>query len=760
MYIGGVVLVGGAAITYSLVELLRQPVDWRWVVIAALTLFSGATTLRMSSVPVSFSIAETFTFAALLMAGPAAGTITVALDCLSVSLRLARGGLAPRRFVFNLSAPPLAMWIAGHVLFALADLSSVSSEPEHFGRLLAPLGAAAATYYFLDTFLIALAIALDERRPVLRIWRDNFLPLWLSFFGGAYAAALLVVFLRELNIRLLILMAPLPLILFAALRSWLARVDDRVRHLEQLNRQVQALNEQAALREQAESALRERDELFHAVFDNALDALVVFDDERRFLDVNPAAHRLLGTSRGDRLPERLDAVLDPVSAVSIDGRWASFLEAGEARGEMRLIGGDRKPRVVEYTQKAQVMPGRHLAVWRDVSERKLLEDQLRQSQKMETVGRLAGGVAHDFNNILTAIMGYAAMTLERVDGETREDVQEILHAGARAAALTRQLLAFSRKQVLQSVVLHLDDVVEGVEKMLQRLVGEDVELKIARRRGLWSVRVDPGQFEQVIVNLVVNARDAMSEGGVVTVSVVEKEVDAPLPAWSVEELPPGQYVQLIVSDTGVGMTEDVRAQVFEPFFTTKGVGKGTGLGLATVYGIVQQSGGYISVESAPGRGATFTVSLTAVPGAVATGVAGADTGSVACGAETILLVEDDPAVRSLGRTTLVRQGYRVIEAATGMEACDLLDNRGEPVDLVLTDVVMPGMSGPELARRLRVRYPELKIIYMSGYHDDALLRHRVREKETTFLPKPFVPKDLIRLVHDVLTGETPVSRQH
>jgi signal transduction histidine kinase len=762
LYIVTIALGGGLAIGYSIGEVLHQSVDWRWGLVAGLTLLSGLTTMRMSAVPVSFSIAETVTFAVLLVAGPAAATLAVALDCLSVSVRLAWGGLAPRRFVFNLAAAPLAMWIAGHSLYGLADVRQLSSDHARFGWLLGPIAVAAAIYYFLNTGLIALAVALEERRPVIKVWRDNFLPLWLCFLGGSYAATLLAVFLRELNLPFLLLIAPLPIVQYATLRNWLARLDDRVRHLDQLKRQTEALNEAAARRQQAESALTGRDELFHAVFDNALDALVVLDDDRRFLDVNPAAHRLLGTRPGTSLPACLDELIDPLYVGDMGERWAAFLAAGEARGEIRLIGVDRKPRFVEFTQKAQVMPGRHLAVWRDVSERKGLEEQLRQSQKMETVGRLAGGVAHDFNNLLTAMMGYASLTFDRIeDPESREYLQEVVTAGERAAALTRQLLAFSRKQVLQPVVTDLDDVVSGVEKMLQRIVGENVKLKTVRTGNPWNVRVDRGQFEQVIVNLVLNARDAMPDGGTVTVSVSKTTVETTLAAWQVEELPPGQYLQLAVNDTGVGMTEDVRGQIFEPFFTTKEIGKGTGLGLATVYGIVQQSGGYISVTSTPERGATFTVSLPVVADGVGMTMDGAHPEGKAVGWETILLAEDEPAVRSLTRNALMRQGYRVIEAASGTEACELVEKQNIPIDLVLTDVVMPGISGPELVRRLRVTHPEIKAIYMSGYHDDALLRHHVRANEVPFLPKPFVPRRLIQIVHDTLAAgfQRPRTRE-
>ncbi len=513
VYVSAVTVVGAAAIVYSIVELLRHPVGSAWLVVGGLTLLSGATTLRMSSVPVSISIAETLTFAVLLMAGPAAATVTVALDSLSMSMALARRGIAARRFVFNLAAPPLAMWIAGRVLARLADMTTLAGDPAQFGPLLLPLGVAAGTYYLLNTFLIAVAIALEERRPVLTVWRQNFPHVWLSFFGGAYAAALLVVFLRELNIRVLLMMAPLPVVLYAALRVGLARLDDRVRHLQELNSQAEAIREQAALRQQAESALLERDELLHAVFANALDALVVLDDGRRFLDANPAARRLLGASEPDLLARRLDDYLDADAAGTMDGLWASFLAAGESRGEIRLVRHDGQPSVVEYTQTARVMPGRHLAVWRDVSGRRLLEEQLRQSQKMETVGRLAGGVAHDFNNILTAIMGYASLTLESVEGQVREDIQQVVLAGERAGALTRQLLAFSRKQVLQPVELDLNSVVGAMGRCCGGCWARTSNSK-TRTTGSWRVKVDRGQLEQVLANLVVNARDAMPQRGI------------------------------------------------------------------------------------------------------------------------------------------------------------------------------------------------------------------------------------------------------
>ena len=379
------------------------------------------------------------------------------------------------------------------------------------------------------------------------------------------------------------------------------------------------------------------------------------------------------------------------------------------------------------------------------------EEQLRQAQKMEAVGQLAGGIAHDFNNLLTAILSYCELLLEEIrQGDPiRGDVEQIRQAGQRAAGLTRQLLAFSRRQVLQPKVLSLNTVVESTEGMLRRLIGAEIVLDIKGEPGLWHVLADPGQLEQVLVNLVVNARDAMPRGGRIMVATENRKLKADS-LMRGNGVRPGSYVALLVRDTGVGIDPAMHARIFEPFFTTKEPGKGTGLGLSTVYGIVQQSGGHVTVESAPGEGATFTLLLPRHLGGEAASTSKVDRRRLPGGTETLLLVEDEAAVRSSARRLLERQGYTVLEARHGGDALRIVEESGRQIDLVVTDLVMPEMGGKELAERLRAHRPGLKVLFMSGYTEKVIAAGGVMPPNTGFVEKPFTVEQLMRRLREIL----------
>jgi len=380
-----------------------------------------------------------------------------------------------------------------------------------------------------------------------------------------------------------------------------------------------------------------------------------------------------------------------------------------------------------------------------------LQEQLRQSQKLESIGRLAGGVAHDFNNMLTAINGYSDLALRRLDADdpTRKFVQEVRRAGERSAMLTNQLLAFSRRQILQPQVIKINDAIVETSGMLERLIGEDVDLVVKLRPTAGSIRFDPGQLSQILINLAVNARDAMPDGGKLSIETDNIFIEPEFARSHIGVLP-GAYVMLAVSDSGIGMTPEVQERIYEPFFTTKGVGKGTGLGLATVYGIVKQSGGGIFVYSEPDHGTSFKIYIPRVVPQNAPHRLIESSPRLALGTETILLVEDEEQVRALSRQVLESCGYRVIEATDGFSALDLLEMSRMNVDLLITDLTMPRMGGRELAEKLRKLLPELPILFSSGYTDEAVVRHGLLETNVHFIQKPFSLNDLARKVRDVL----------
>ncbi len=397
-----------------------------------------------------------------------------------------------------------------------------------------------------------------------------------------------------------------------------------------------------------------------------------------------------------------------------------------------------------------------IAVFRDVTEQRKLEGQLRQAQRMEAVGQLAGGVAHDFNNLLTAILGFADFALQELRPEERayKDLQQVLAAARRAEALTRQLLAFSRKQIIAPKVLNFTEQVSEMDRMLRRILGEDIEFATLLADDLWNTKVDPGALEQVVVNLAVNSRDAMPTGGKLTIETVNVRLDGDYGSKRGVEVPPGEYVCLNVSDTGSGMDADTRRKIFEPFFTTKDEGKGTGLGLATCYGIVKQAGGYIWVYSEVGKGTTFKVYLPRVQEPQQSAADRPLSLAPPTGNETILVAEDDEQLRCSAVRALKNQGYEVLEAANGGEALLLAENAGA-IDLLLTDVVMPRISGKLLADRLASQHPQMRVLFMSGYTDNSIVHHGVLDEGIAFLHKPFSPAELARRVRTVLDTEQP-----
>jgi two-component system cell cycle sensor histidine kinase/response regulator CckA len=472
---------------------------------------------------------------------------------------------------------------------------------------------------------------------------------------------------------------------------------------------------------------------------------------------NPAAARIFGWSREEAAGRGFDELLlAPEARAQAAAHLKSLAEGRHSSiTTWENLARDGRRILCEWhmgpLQEADGTPAGIQAMAIDTTERARLESQLRQSQKMEAVGRLAGGIAHDFNNLLTAVSGYSEILLDELpkEGDARTHVEEIRGAARRAADLTRQLLAFSRKQMLEPTVLDLNAVIADMDKMFRRVLGEDIILAISLGTGLGPVKADRGQVEQVIMNLVVNARDAMPKGGRLTLETRNVELDATYAADR-EDAKAGPHVLLAVSDTGAGIPSEVLPRIFEPFFTTKERGKGTGLGLATVYGIVKQSGGHVAAYSEPGRGATFKVYLARIEGKPKERATAARVKPAAGGTETILVVEDEAPVRKLLTQVLKRQGYTVLDAASGLEALQAIAAHGGPIHLMVTDVVMPGMSGRDLARRVAPLRPEAKVLYISGYTEDAIVNHGELEPGTAFLSKPFTPAALATKVREVL----------
>lgn len=523
-------------------------------------------------------------------------------------------------------------------------------------------------------------------------------------------------------------------------------------------------------RKRQERLLLESEARYRAVTDTASDAIFTIDEASTILFANRAAEKVFGHGVGEMVGRNITMLMPEAYRARHLVAMRRYLETGERHINWRTIdlpglhrSGAEIPLEVSFGEA--ILEGRRVftGIVRDMTERKQTQDALRrsqeelgQSQRMEAIGRLAGGISHDFNNLLTAITGYTDLLLaDLAPGDAmRGDLEEIRRTADRASGLTRQLLAFSRRQVLEPKVLDLNRVVAEIEPLLRRIIGEDVHLVTFLEPHLRRIAADPSQLEQVILNLAVNARDSMPGGGLLTIET--SNVDLPPSDQEHHHLRPGRYVMLAVSDTGTGMTAEVQAHVFEPFFTTKEMGKGTGLGLSTVYGIVAQSEGAIRVYTEPGVGTTFKIYL---PDAAAPDLPRApepESDAIDLrGTETVLLVEDDPAVRALSRQVLTRYGYSVLEAPAPSQALIVAERHSGPIDLVLTDVVMPEMGGPELVSRLAPLRPGIGILYMSGYTEDAIVTQGVIDASAGFIQKPFSPDALARKIRAVLAARAP-----
>ncbi|HBI14232.1 MAG TPA: hybrid sensor histidine kinase/response regulator [Desulfobulbaceae bacterium] len=508
-------------------------------------------------------------------------------------------------------------------------------------------------------------------------------------------------------------------------------------------------------RKKADEALAESKDFLDKIINSISEPIFVKDREHRWVLLNDALCRFMGHERKDLLGK---SDYDFFPKEQADVFWEKddvIFDSGEANiNEEQISDANGKVHTIVTTKtlyRDESGEAFIVGIINDITERMNLEAQLRQAVKMEAVGLLAGGVAHDFNNLLTAVNGYSDLLLRQLgeDNPLRKDIEQINRAGLRAASLTGQLLAFSRKQVVKPEVLDLNHVIRETEKMLKRLIGENIELATVLDPELGRVVADPGLIEQVIINLVVNARDAMPKGGKLTIETRNVVLDDSYAQWHVE-VEPGNYVLVTLSDTGIGMDEHTLSHIFEPFFTTKTKGTGTGLGLATVFGIVKQSGGNIGVYSEPGRGSTFKIYLPQVEEEKKTVQEDSSALELARGSEVILLVEDDETVLDLVSTTLKISGYTVIEAHNGREALKICEEKGHDIKLLITDVIMPGLDGSELAQSIKAIHPNIRVLFISGYADSAIVQHGVLQPGMAFLQKPFTSFGLSRKVREVL----------
>jgi len=527
-------------------------------------------------------------------------------------------------------------------------------------------------------------------------------------------------------------------------------LEDDKRRLEEDNRRYQENLEH--LVGERTKALRDSEKRSRTILDSIPVGVVTIDMEtHKITDVNPFAARILALPKEQIIGTKCYRFICPAQEGG-----CPVTDQGEkienSESVMLLEDGDKIP---VLRTVSRLMLGKReylLESFIDLTDRKKLEEQLQQAQKMEAIGTLAGGIAHDFNNMLTSILGNTELAMTRIDGDDTllEEIKEIKNAGERAAALTRQLLIFSRKQIIQPRVLNLNEIISDIYKMLVRMIEEHIELKTNYASDLQSVKIDPTQIEQVIFNLAANARDAMPSGGILTIKTENFVLNEDHFHRALNDTAPGPYIKLTISDTGVGMDSETQAHIFEPFFTTKGIGKGTGLGMSTVYGIVKQNAGFIQVYSKKGRGTTFEIYLPVAEGGTTSETKKRPFHEVSSGSERVLVVEDDHALRKLVRNVLEKYGYQVLEAPNGEAALKVVAKNERPIHLLVTDVVMPGMGGRELAERLQSQQPDIKVLFMSGYMDQTISYQDLLAAELNFIEKPFSPQKLANKVREIL----------
>jgi PAS domain S-box-containing protein len=727
---------GLAATMWAIDRFARMESSAQLVVAAMIGLVIIAS-LKSTFVPgtqVVIAPGDVFVFLAAILQGPAAATLVAVTEAFCSSFRKSQrwtsrlGGPALMAIAISTSAELFALTLGW-----LRDNALLGS-----GTLIAALMGFSLVYFLFNSVLLAAHQALKLRKRLFPLWRQNYLWAGLTYVASAATAGLVQLAILQVGMAALLVAIPLVAVIYTTSHLHFKQAEEHLRAGERMG----------------------------LILNNTSDVVVAFNMEGRITYVNPAIQSLTGHAVQEISQLEFLSLVHPDDKLRLATVW-DLLLAGQRRtaeefrletktGKTRWCSGSWGP---IYDER-----GRQIGVQgnlRDISEHKLLQTQLLHSQKMEAIGRLAGGIAHDFNNLLTAIVGYCQLSLAEIENGSPAypRIKQVLKAAERAGSLTGQLLAFSRRQMLIPEVVDLNALLNDVNEMLRRLIGENTELIAIFSPGLGRVRADPGQIGQVIVNLAVNARDAMPDGGSLTIQTANMNPgdpeDGPKP-----ELAPGDYVMLSVTDTGSGMDRETMSQIFEPFFTTKAIGKGTGLGLSTVYGIVKQSGGEITVESELGKGTTFRIYLPKVESASrALGLEEA-VPPVDSGTETILIVEDDETLLELAWEILTDGGYNAIRAPSGPSALVQCERYQGPIHLMITDLMMPQMNGSELADRVALLRPEMKILFMSGYARDAVAPNGISIAGMPFLQKPFSPQTLWRKVREVLdnTGHTLAAR--
>jgi PAS domain S-box-containing protein len=743
---------------YVCLGLLPGRYSLPWLLLTLSSLLLASVTLRLpKSATVVISMGDVFAILALIHFGAGPALVTLWIDTIAACVAdySRRHGIhfyrkiLLHRFIFNLSACPLAMLAMG-----LAYRAPMTSDLPFPANMALGLALVALSWFVVNTVTLAAGVSFWSGQRFLAVWKNAVGLYLLNFFGSAAIAGLISLFYQQGDVYVFLFAVPVSILLYRLYRYHVEQYEQAQQHINQLNE----LYQQAI---QTQEAQRRSEERYRSLVEAASDAIFSLSPDHTITSLNSAFQKITGWVGEDWIGRRFEDLMHGDDAPAAEETLSRVFQ-GETLllPEVRLRRKSGDHVVVECTMTAHMQDGQLiglLGIARDMTERKRLEDTLRQSQKMEAIGRLAGGIAHDFNNLLVVIIGYSDLLLGEMDKSSSDyhKLDEVRKAGERAAALTRQLLAFSRKQIIEPVPVNLNSIVTNMNKMLRRVIGEDIELANVLQPNLGIVKADPGQLEQVILNLAVNSRDAMPTGGTVTIQT-GNAADFEVSEAVKTQARAGDYVMLSVTDTGTGIPDHIQGLIFEPFFTTKEHGKGTGLGLATVYGIVNQSGGYLALDSAPGQGTSFRIFFPRIHEEVKQGEPQPVTRTIRA-KETVLLVEDEDVVRCLASTILNRSGYHVLEARACDQALRISLEHSGPIHALVTDVVMPQMSGPQLAEMIQTIRTDIKILYMSGYTDELISHHGVLDSGTLFLQKPFSPETFARKMHELLKNPSSLT---